>query len=434
MARQALERNAAERLPFRAGNSENTPSYNADYLAELKNSQPSTPPALTTPEDNALEQLDDTPYALDIASKFGSSSTALLHPSSIPQPSLIPTDAEIREKKERRRRLAAEEKAEDFISLDTPGADRSFHAAASDSDNDEPRHRSLIIPAEQFDPHAPKYPETRLVRDDEDIAEGFDDFVEDSGKVTLSRAGAREQESSRRKDLAAQIRAAQSEAAGGDGSEEDDEVDEEEAARLRAYEAAQTRAGTYGERSTGLRSSEREKEADLHRRLAHAPKVTVVPDFKAVLARWREMVGVKEAEVSAAKARLDAVRREKEEVRGDEARVVVLLEEAGKRFEKLRGEVAAKAIENDAPAGGEAVARGRGLESLSSQVGTPAESPGDYHGDGDGDGEEHNTAPSPHDGGFNELRSTGLGFGAGIASGMAGMAGRRGEGYDSDDY
>jgi len=413
-----LERNAAERLPFRTGGS--TPSYNADYLADLRSSQPSTPRDLIFPQDNPLDNSETKSSALDIASKFGSSATALIHSSSIPQPSLIPTVTEIREKKERRRRLAAEEKVEDFISLDSPGNDRAFHAAASDdSDDDRPRHhRSLIIPAEHFDPDASKYAETRLVRDDEDIAEGFDDFVEDSGKVTLSRAGLREQESARRRGMEAQIRAAQGGRGGDDSDENDDEeVDEEEAARLRAYEAAQTRAGTYGERSTGLRSSEREKESSLHQRLAHAPKIVPVPDFKTVLRRWREMVGVKEEEVRAAKARLDAIRREKEEVRRDEARVVVLLGEAGRRFETLRGEVATRrAIEGS----GDGAAQGRGLESLGSQVATPVDSADE----------------NSFEDGFNGMRTTGLGMGMGLGSvsGMAGMVGRPGDGYDSDDY
>jgi len=449
LARQALERNAAERLPIRAGISEGRPSYSADYLAELKSSQPSTPRDQSVPRGDPMDEDLDT--ALDIASKFGpNASTSLIHPASAPTPSLIPTDAEIREKKDRRRRLAAEQKSgqeeEDFISLDSPGfvgSRRRPAASDSDANSDEERTprrtHSLIIPAEHFDPDASKYPETRLVRDDEDMAEGFDAFVEDAGKVSLSRAGLRTQEQTRRKELSAQIRAAQTITGGGasassDAAAADDaaesSVDEDEAARLRAYDAAQTRAGTYGERSTGVRSAERERESSLQRRLAHQARVTPVPDLKGVLGRWREMVGAKEAEVGAARARLDVVRMEKEEVRGDEARVVVLLKEAGERFEKLRGSLAGKVAGEDGGADREE----RGLESLGTSRGaTPVRAMDDGGGE-----EQEGGSPSKVDG-FAEMRtmgsgaSMGLGFSSG-PSGMAGMAGRPGDGYDSDDY
>ena len=132
-------------------------------------------------------------------------------------------------------------------------------------------------------------------------------------------------------------------------------------------------------------------------------------------------MAAKEAEVRVAKAQLEAVRREKAEVRGDEARVVVLLEEAGKRFEALRGGVKGVSTAKDGPVV-------RGLESLASQVATPNETTDDDVDYPDLPGE---------DDGFGEMRTMGLGTGMGSRigmAGMAGMAGRPGDGYDSDEY
>ena len=175
LSRQAVEKNAlrktlaanisSEHLPLRQ--TEDRPSYSADALNELKISTPSTPKDLRSLSDIEPEENK----ALDLAAKFGSD--LLVYDSN----SAIPTDAEIREKKERRARLAKEQ---DFINLDDNDAEMD--------DEDSDGERSLL-------PYAklkPKKEETRLVRDDEDIAEGFDEFVSD-GRIALGKKAEREQ-------------------------------------------------------------------------------------------------------------------------------------------------------------------------------------------------------------------------------------------------
>lgn len=359
------DRESSAELPLRA--SADRPSYSASHLAELKSSTPATP-SLPNRSSAALEPTPTpTDTVLDIASKFGSSILALSRDPLTTSPQHIPTDAEIREKKERRRRLALEEKADDYISLDSESSGsfktaRAFDRPRDSNDDDDeyqPRQNSnLIIPADDFD--LASKPETRLERDDEDIAEGFDAFVEDEGKVTLKGRAAQEQVRQRRKGIAEQIKAAQFGYGynAGENSGSDEEGDEEEVERSAAYEAAQTRAGTFG---LGYGESTRERERDneeRERRRLEMPRVTPVPEFKVVVARFAELVRGKEEEVAEKRRRLGRVRREQVEIGREEERVKMLLIEAGERFEKLRGEAVGAGKEVTVPS-----ANGAALET-----------------------------------------------------------------------
>lgn len=368
MSRHVLERNAEQRLPLRSEETDDRPSYSADYLAELRQSTPSTPRDLVIRSDAPDTS---TPTVLDIASKFGSS--ALVNSTYDPPPSAIPTDTEIREKKERRRRLAKEQ---EYISLNDVDNNNVDASQSDDSDRDEPRHRSLIIPADELKPRD-KYVETRLVHEDEDMAEGFDSFVEDAGKVTLKGKAAKEQERQRKKDIAEQIRSAQhGYGYGADASSDEtgegeggDSVDEEEVARNAAYEAAQTRAGTYSAGgNNGARRWEKEKAESLRRRLEMQPKIRPIPDLKTLVARFWETVKAKEEQVAMSRKRLEAVQREKEEIEGEEVRIQELLREAGERYERLRAETG-----GNTAGSGDAAAKmeQRGLDNLGSMAETP---------------------------------------------------------------
>lgn len=335
LKRRVLERSAqhvikVKDLPHRdSGASVDRPSYSADYLSELKSSTPQTPSQLSLTEEAPT-------VTVDIASKFGEDALALSRDQyASPLQAHIPSEAEIREKKERRRRLAKEK---DFISLN----DDEGHDLQEDSNNEDedPRTRSLIIPADEVDLKS-KYGESRLVRDDEDIAEGFDDFVEDAGKVTLGRKAAKEQDKQRRKEMEEQIRAAQHGYGYGAGAsesedDEDDEADEEEVKRNVAYEAAQTQKGTYVI-GGGVRKDHGNKE-DRERRRLELPKTKPVPEFKVVVGRLAEMARLKEHDVEEKRNRLQRLGKEKEEIEKEEIRVKDLLREAGERFEKLRME------------------------------------------------------------------------------------------------
>lgn len=331
-----LSRVAAERSVERkvALQSDERPSYSKDYLQQLKSATPSSPGKSTGDDGDCISsevsELERGTRELDIVSKFGAG--ALTKSSA----SAIPTDAEIREKKERRARLAKEQAA-DFVSLDPEDRD--------DDDHEFKDRRLALRPEEE------KYPETRLVPDDEDVAEGFDDFTED-GKVTLGRNAEREAERRRRQEMRNLI--SQAEGSGSDASS-----DASEAERNAAYEAAQTRAGTYGERSTGSR---RRLDDD---RPKTPPRIAPVPELGAVLAKLKSALqSMKEAQL-AKEMRLEDLRREKEELAEREVWIQKQLKDTGERYEKLRQEAGMAGTNGVASTTSEGkMFLDRGLESL----------------------------------------------------------------------
>lgn len=294
LSRQAVEKNAlrkalvssisSEHLPIRQ--SDDRPSYSIDHLNELKSLTPSTP--------KDLKSLSNTENVagktLDLASKFGSS-------LAVYQDSAIPTDAEIKEKKERRARLAKEE----YIRL-------------SDDDND---NGISLLPRKQNS-------DTRLVRDDEDIAEGFDEFVED-GQIAVGRKAEREQKRRHKAEIQDLINEAE-------GSSEDD-FDDSEAERRAAYEVAQTRSGMDGLQK-GSQAASRYPP-----RPRTPPKITPLPNLNACRERLRDVLsGIQHARTQKVR-RMEELQREKADIAAREVEIQELLREAGERYEKLRSEI-----------------------------------------------------------------------------------------------
>lgn len=330
LSRQAIANNAAaRRKPALA--SEHTPlrplptdrpSYTTEFLNELKSATPSTPKDLT-----------DEARALDLASKFGSD-LALRSTDG-----LIPSATEIAEKKARRARLAKEQ---EYITL---------HPSDSDDEDNEIQLR----PKE-------KYAETRLVRDDEDIAEGFEDFVDD-GRVALGRKAEREQRYRERDAMKALIKEAE-----GGGEDEGDEGDSggSDAERHAAYESAQTRAGMDG--------LARQREETQRPRTP--PKMTPLPSLAGLTGKFMERIqmlkGMKEARVKG----MEEARRGKEDVEVRREDIQGLLREAGEVYERLRRE--AGGVESMTGMNGQGLLGNgnaeRGLESLGAEgvsVGSP---------------------------------------------------------------
>ncbi|EON62064.1 hypothetical protein W97_01283 [Coniosporium apollinis CBS 100218] len=344
LSRLAIERNAertalrtslsSERLPFRAG-VEDRPSYTKEALAELQSSTPTTPRDLQ-PLDT--DDLANEAKTLDIASKFGN--TVARRTPDVSS-SAIPTDAEIREKKARRARLAKEQAANPLLDSDEEPNDDD-----DDISDDEFRQNRNEISLRPDD----KYPETRLIRDDEDIAEGFEDYVDD-GKINLGRKAEHEAERKRRAEMADLIADAEGDPSG------DEEMDDSEAERNAAYEAAQTKAGAYA----GQR--ERIEEA---RRPKTPPKITPVPELSVVLERLKGALrSAQEAQATRAR-RVGELEREKAEIAEREAWIQGQLKEAGERYEKLRIEAGlggGTGTPVDGMGGGPLVLQ-RGLESL----------------------------------------------------------------------
>jgi hypothetical protein len=264
--------------------------------------------------------------------------------------SAIPSATEIKEKKERRARLAKEQ---EYISMHP-------------SDSEEERMELLLRPKE-------KYPETRLVREDEDILEGFDDFVED-GRIALGRKAEREEKRKKREEMKAMILDA--EGAGSDASHASE--DDSEAERNEAYEAAQTRAGTYGSKRG---------DGDGIKRPKTPPRITAVPELGAVLLKLKQGLAEMEQAKQAKIRKLEELRAEKKDISEREVWIQGQLKETGERYEQLRIEAEAAG----APTNGAEKAPERGLESLGTTplANTPmANTPAAYPGEESSDEEE----------------------------------------------
>lgn len=321
LSRQAVEKNAlrkalasslsSENLPIRQA--DDRPSYSADHLNELKSSTPSTPRDIKPLSD--IE--DSSSKTLDLAAKFGSN-------LALYQDSVIPTDAEIKEKKERRARLAKEE---EYINLS--------------DDNDENNEISLLSRKSKV--------ETRLVRDDEEFAEGFDEFVED-GRIALGRKAEREQKRRHEAEMRDLINQAE--------CSSDNESDDSEAERRAAYEVAQTRAGMDG-------LEKNMPSNDQPRRPRTPPKITPLPNLSSCLERLQASLSAVQQSKMLKVKKMEELQKEKAEIAVREVEIQRLLKEAGDNYEKLRAEagivVGEQSEGND---GKKLLTRGRGLEDV----------------------------------------------------------------------
>jgi hypothetical protein len=319
LGRRVLEKNTIQKaanasgsnqhLPFRVGQDQDRPTYGEDYIKELRSSTPSTPKA--TDSDSA--EMKNERNAVDVAAKFGE----IMETSGA---MVIPSEAEIREKKARRARLANEQ---EYISLD----DRE--------ETEEDDYVALDTRKEQ----------TRLVRDDEDFAEGFDEFVED-GKISLGRKAEREQQRKNREQMREMINEAE-------GTSEEEDSDAE---RNAAYEAAQTRAGMDG-LGHDKHDSTRPKTP---------PKVTPLPNLANVIGRLRTTLTEMETSKKVLVDRMEELRKEKADIAVREVEIQTLIKEAGETYEKLRVEAGLVPGEEGLP--GDVSSTDRGLESLGNSL------------------------------------------------------------------
>lgn len=295
----------------------------------MRNSTPSTPRDLSSRNSPGLDLIetantsDPSNRGLDLASKFGVS--ALSSSGS----SRIPTATEIREKKERRARLAQEELAnaqsssrhnkheEDFIPLEAYDSDGEF------------KPRALQVGSYLAAPSREK--DTRLVHDDEDMAEGFESFVEDSGRVTLSKKALKTQSKLDRDAIRSMIDEA--EGAGSDGDSDGSDAagsnaSDSDYARHQAYETAQTHRGMDGLSAHHA-----------HTRIASRPRqpreTTAIPKLSVGLAGLRDLAAKLEYERARIELRRADIRRERAEIVQSQAHIQTSLEEAGTELERV---------------------------------------------------------------------------------------------------
>ncbi|RFU28377.1 hypothetical protein B7463_g7972, partial [Scytalidium lignicola] len=278
-----------QRLPLRSSDEDaERPVYSKDYLNELKKITPKAPKAV----ESATPSFKDE-QTLDISELAGA--TIVDEDGDLGTPATgdvaIPSEAEIREKKERRARLAHEK---DYISL---------------NDTDDGSQLSLL---------RKKKPETRLVRDDEDFAESFDEFVDD-GRIALGKKQEREAKRRQRKEMEDLIQQAE-------GSSE--EGSDSEAERRAAYEDAQTRAGMDGLHKPTESSGTSVTQIP--------SKITPIPALSECLERLQSTLSTMEQELSQRKQKMKELEEEKSNIALREKEVQDLLKEAGARYAALK--------------------------------------------------------------------------------------------------
>lgn len=336
--RKALTKNT--RLPVRSEDEEEEarPRYSKEYLSELQSATPNTPANI-----ESLQIADeDIEMSLDPSELEGATLVDTSHALLAQQPTTVLTEAEVREKKERRARRAQEAGAEDFISF---------------SDDDRGAGESYISVLAKRQPTAiSQKKEKRLVADD-NLDEDDSFFVEDGG-LSLGAKAERAARKQKRADIASMIATAE-------GVDDDETSDDSEAERRAAYETAQTRAGMDG------LAEEREQQK---RRLARngasqvPPKVAPLPDLSVKMAEYKAKLARSMAELQSARAEIERIRREREEIDRREPELQQLLNEAGDRYRSLMGGNAPVPEVADANGG---VAAAKSLLSHSKNTDTP---------------------------------------------------------------
>lgn len=315
ISRQTIERNAARKSQVGLAADRVLPrpeieraSYSTDILNELKASTPSLPQDLRDKSDIVAIN-DDEGKELDLAAKFGAD-------FRIEGSGAIPTTTEIKEKKERRARLAKEQ---EFISLDTEGEEDE----GDDDSAESSEHETSILPYTGISKRKKEGP-SRIAEDEEDFGEGFDEFVAD-GQIALGKKSERKLRAQQKEKMRDMIAEAQDE-------DSDSGNDEEELERRQVYEAAQTRKGMDGLKKIG--------EGEVKpKRPRTPPRIAPLPTLTGVMEGLRERKQAREMERKIGVQRLESVRRELVDIEVRKAEVQRLMTEAGERFERLRAEV-----------------------------------------------------------------------------------------------
>ncbi|KAK3342044.1 nineteen complex-related protein 2-domain-containing protein [Lasiosphaeria hispida] len=320
LGKRALENNALRKsaslqnltnLPTRFGafgSEEERPRYSREYLEELQSSTPNTPQNIRAALEEG-EAMDLDPSELDGALVVQSQDLSQSSPSAQalatsrpPAVANVLSETEIRERKERRARLAQEA---DFILLD----------GSSDSEEREPNRITLQFKS--------KKAESRLIAEDEDLGEGYDEFVQDGG-LALGHKAEREASRRHRQEMAELIQAAE--------ANSDAESDDSEAERRAAYEMAQRRAGM-----DGLHRADDDDVDNDEGGASVIPRMKPLPDMDEVLQRMRRLVQGLEDEVTQKRGRMADLEREKEEILAREKEVQEILNQAGAKYQALVG-------------------------------------------------------------------------------------------------
>ena len=270
LAQRAVENNAKRksitlsRLPMRSfADDDDRPRYSKEYLDELQSSTPNTPQNVSVLDPAAEDEME-----LD-ASELEGALIVDEGPVVRDDAPAILSETQIRERKDRRARLAQEQ---DYIALDDDDDDRGSLAQRTKND-------------------------TRLVQEDEDLGEGFDEFVEDGG-LSLGKKAEREARRRQRKEMADLILEAEA------GSEDSDDS---EAERLEAFEKAQTRAGMDGLK----------RPDDAVDKARRKPKMGPIPTLSEALKPLHGALASVQEELVATRLQIATLKEERQQIAAD---------------------------------------------------------------------------------------------------------------------
>ncbi|EGY15333.1 uncharacterized protein VDAG_06187 [Verticillium dahliae VdLs.17] len=329
LGQQAAENSAIKkpgfthRLPMRRFNDdeEDRPRYSKEFLDELQSSTPNTPQPISSLRGTSDDEMELDPSELE--------RRADRQREHVQRSPSAPADKHTQQHGDSgaeaaRARFSREE---NFISW-MPRATTGRMARLSEN--------------------------TRLVPEDEDLGEGFDDFVEDGG-LSLGKKAEREEKARRRREMAEQIQMAE-----GNSEESSDESDAE---RRAAFEAAQTRSGMDG-------LSKPEKRDPAEALLQVPAKITPLPELDGCLEKLSLSLRGMEGALREKQTALDRLKAEREAILAREGEVQALLDEAGKRYTSILGGSGSTLEAGQSPArqiqnpGMSELAVERGLESF----------------------------------------------------------------------
>lgn len=187
--------------------------------------------------------------------------------------------------------------------------------AGHDSDDNE--FRMQIDRVALDDPRNQKYPETRFVRDDEDILEGFDEFTQTSsgGRIEIGRKAEKTAKKKARADIRMMIEDAE-------GSESEDS-DDSERERREMYEATQTRKAIGSSRPSGIEAA------------ILPPRLPPIPILGGILDKVRAAIEEVELLRQAKQRDIEEIEQERREISEREGDVQRALKETAEQYQRL---------------------------------------------------------------------------------------------------
>ncbi|KUI70561.1 hypothetical protein VM1G_06548 [Cytospora mali] len=311
LTQRATENNAlrsslsSRKLPTRSfGPEQEATSYSREYLEELQSSTPNTPQNIASLRihdgdgDGVGPAVDTDAMDIDPSELEGAVVVpqADLSVSTFGPAGHILSATEIREKKERRARLAKE-------------------GDAYEEDDEDGNYISLSSKKKEKE-------STRLIAEDEDLGEGYDDFVEDA-RLELGKRGEKEARRRQRREMEELINAAE--------AVSEDEDEDSDAERKAAYEAAQTRA------AMGVRFDDGGNDGKAAGTGLVIPRMKALPELGESLARMRGLVEGMEAQVAAKRKRIENLEKEKQEILEEEKKVQEVLNQEGLKYQAALG-------------------------------------------------------------------------------------------------